>query len=153
MSTGLKHTVSFNLRDQDLFINEFLKQVDTESKMEDYATTPWCIKSDYFGNIEWNKFKIFRLKRYFLQKQILLKITGEVSESKLTATIKFYYQESFLLSSIILAFLSFMLMAEINIYAGLILIILVAAQIAFTIKHYENGKRDFINLIERINKQ
>lgn len=152
LNLGLEHTVSFNLKDQHKFLNEFLKQVDTNSNKLDFSLSPWEIRKDYFGKINWGNFTIYQQKRIFLNRRIVLKIIGEITNSTLTSTIKYYNLSTFIFSTTILIFLSFVVMSEISIYPGLLLLIIVAIQTGYTVRQFENGKKKFIEFIEKINE-
>ena len=119
----------------------------------DYTNTENIIsssKTGYFGEFQRNIFTVFYKEKGYLKNQTWLQINGEVINDELTLIIRLYAFWTQIISAIIVAFFSIILMIEYSLYFGAFILLIDFVQLYFTYKIYFKKRNQFIENIERI---
>ena len=146
MNTLLNYRIE-NLED---FTTEFLSRIDTSIDYFDFTQNPNKLIAAYFGKVEWSNFTIYQQNKLLSQPKIFLKIDGEISENILSLRINYHHLWIVVGTSLLLTFFSIYMMFKFPIYAGLILLLITAAQTYFGVRHYIKSKKIFLKWMEEI---
>ncbi len=148
MTTILKYEIG----DYEIFQQEFFKLVDTTVDLSDYKSNPWITKSDYFGNMNWGDFIIYRIHKFFFRQRIILKIEGEIEEDQVHLRIKVFHFWLFLTNAVFLTIISVILILNVP-SIGLISLLIVTTQTLFDFWFFSQKKKEFIKQFEEILKR
>ena len=146
----MKNKFVYKIEDSDSFYKDFINIIDTSVDISDYWLNRGITKADYFGKFQAGKFTIYHLHEFFILRRIVLKINVEIKENTLSLVVNYYSKWIFTINAIWLFITSIVLMVGLNFYIGLALFLITILQAYLTINVYNERKKSFIQIIEKM---
>jgi hypothetical protein len=146
----LRRAITYEIVDLDKFLKEFANLVDLSVDLSDFRVNPWSSRSDYFGKLNSGNFLIYQQHKGFLNRSIVLKINGKFEAKSLSLFIHYYNQWILIMNFLWLTIFGFFLMANLDMYVGLGLLLVNVIQAFYKVNNYIIRKTEFLKIIEKM---
>jgi hypothetical protein len=146
----LTDTIEFTIENDKKFIEDLQQFVGTSMDYKHFLDNPGRVSTEYFGIIELNKFRIYKIKKNLWKNSINLKIRGSLIDNKLILKINHPNKLMLTINHIFLfVFGVFILLAE-SIEIGLGILFITLIQLTIIVWIYNKRRNKFIDQIDQI---